>query len=458
MEEKHQNQRVIEAQPGPQTQFLQCEADIAIFGGSAGGSKSYSVLLDVLRGIEYPKCRDLILRRQLKDLTDEGGMIDDARDVFGATGAKYNGSKNHFKWPSGAAVSFGHMEDARKDHLRYKSKQFARIYFEELTEFEKHQFFYMPSRNRSVCGMKPYMRGTTNPHPGWVADLLIEAGYVDQNTGLAIEEMSGVIRYYVMDGDHMKWFDSPEQCKEAYPDRTPTSFTFIRSRLEDNKILLDNDPDYLTKLQNMSRVERLRLLEANWVVAPAAGLYFRRDWFNTAHRLPDFKRIVRAWDLAGSKSNAKKKDNKLDYTAGALMGVTKDNSIYILDLKHFKDTPAKVREMVLATAQADKEQWGRVKILLPQDPAQAGADQADQYTRMLAGFNVRTKRPTGSKITRAEGLSAHTENGHVFLYSALWNDALITECEQFPDGEHDDIVDAISDGFNELIGKKSGFV
>jgi len=72
----------------------------------------------------------------------------------------------------------------------------------------------------------------------------------------------------------------------------------------------------------------------------------------------------------------------------------------------------------------------------------------------LAGFNVRTKRPTGSKITRAEGLSAHVENGHVFLYEATWNEPLITECEQFPDGEHDDIVDALSDGFNELINRK----
>ncbi len=153
---------LIQAQPGPQTQFLECDADICIFGGSPAGSKSYSILLDVNNGSHLPKCRDLIVRRQLKDLTDEGGLIDDARQVFCATGAVYNGQKNAFKWPNGMSVIFGHMENAADSHLRYKSKQYARIYFEELTEFEAHQFWYMPSRNRSVCGIRPYMRATTN--------------------------------------------------------------------------------------------------------------------------------------------------------------------------------------------------------------------------------------------------------------------------------------------------------
>lgn len=457
--ETGESQRIIEPQPGPQTQFLECEADIAIFGGSAGGSKSYSILLDVIRGVELPKCRDLIVRRQLKDLTDEGGMIDDARDVFGATDATFNGSKNHFKWPSGAAVSFGHMEDAKKDHLRYKSKQFARIYFEELTEFEEHQFFYMPSRNRSVCGINPYMRATTNPHPGWVADLLIEAGYVDPETGFAIEEMSGVIRYFVMDGDNRYWFDSVEECKVEWPDKDPTSFTFIRSRVEDNKILLEQDPDYLKKLDNLPRVERMRLKEANWIVAPAAGLYFKREWFHTAHRLPNFMKIVRAWDLAGSKTKVgpKKTSSKLDYVAGVLMGVTADKTYYILDLKHFKGTPAEVRSNVLATTQADAEQWGRVTTRIPQDPGQAGVDQMDAYSKLLSGYRIKFVRPTGSKVTRAEGMSSQVEAGNVFLLNGRWNEQLIMEAEQFPDGAHDDIVDAMSDAFNELAGKKSSF-
>ena len=445
--------RIIEAQPGPQTMFLECAADVAIFGGSAGGSKSYSIVLDVLRGCEYPGCRDLIVRRQLKDLTDGGGMIDDCRDVFGATGATYNGQKSAFTWPSGASVTFGHMENAADSHLRYKSKQFARIYFEELTEFEEHQFWYMPSRNRSVCGIKPYIRATTNPHPGWVADLLIEAGYVDPITGLAIEHMSGVIRYFVMIGNKREWFDSVADCKAQHPDLNPTSFTFIRSRLEDNQKLLQANPDYKKNLENMPYVERQRLLYANWIVAPAAGLYFKREWWNIAHRVPldGFKTMVRSWDLAGSKARTSTKTaSTLDYVAGALWGVTAERDYYLLDIKHFKGTPAEVQQMVKSTAEADRKQWGHVKVLIPQDPGQAGVDQIDTYSRILSGFDLKTRRPTGSKITRASGFSAQVEQGNVYLLYAPWNETVIKEHEQFPDGPHDDMVDANSDAINEL--------
>jgi predicted phage terminase large subunit-like protein len=454
-----ENQRVIEPQPGPQTQFLECEADIAIFGGSAGGSKSYSILLDILRGVELAKYRALILRRQLKDLTDEGSLIDDARDVFGAAGAKENGSTHSFKWPCGASVSMGHMENAAKDHERYKSKAYAAIYFEELTEFEKHQFWYMLSRNRSVCGMSPYIRATTNPKPGWVADLLIAGGYVDPDTGLAIEAMSGVIRYIIRDGDNIYWYDSVEEAQAEHPDEDPLSFTFIRSRLEDNKILLDNDPGYLKRIKGLGRVERMRLYDANWIVVPAAGLYYQRMWWHIAHRLPEFTALVRAWDLAGSKvkPGEKKKATDLDWVAGVLMGVTRDKKYYIIDLKHFKGTPGQVRDLVRSTIEADREQWGRVLTRIPQDPGQAGVDQIDNYSTLLAGYRVKFVRPTGSKITRTEGFSSQVEHGNVHLLYAPWNEKLITESEQFPDAAHDDIVDAMSDAFNELLAHKSSF-
>ncbi len=456
--------RVIEPQPGPQTHFLECSADIAIFGGSAGGSKSYSVILDILRGSELPKYRALVLRRQFKDLTDEGAIIDDMRDVFGATGAKENGTTHSFKWQSGASVSLGHMDNAEKDHLRYKSKSYAAIYFEELTEFLPHQFWYMPSRNRSVCGMRPYIRATTNPQPGWVADLLISGGYVDDETGLAVEEMSGVIAYLIRDkNDAIYWFKSVEEAKKAFPDDDPISFTFIRSKLEDNKKLLESDPDYVKKLNSLPYVERQRLLYANWKTKPAAGLYFKREYFHIVHRLPrnGFKKIVRAWDLAGSrKKNQKTKSqlSKLDFVGGPLIGITEEKNIYFIDVKHFKGTPAEVRKLVESTANADKQTYGNIVTqLMPEDPAQAGQDQADQYSRLLLGKSVKFHRPTGSKITRAEGYSSAAENGLIYLLYGPWNEAFLLEHEAFPDGDHDDLVDPAADGFNFLIKFKDNF-
>jgi predicted phage terminase large subunit-like protein len=271
--------------------------------------------------------------------------------------------------------------------------------------------------------------------------------------------MSAVIRYIIRDGDLIKWFDSEEEARAEYPKQRALSFTFIRSKLDDNQKLLEKDPDYLSKVQVLGRVERQRLLEGNWIIKPASGLYFKREWWHIAHRLPTFTKVVRAWDLAGSKAKTgpKKIASKLDYVAGVLMGITSEKTCYILDLKHFRGTPSDVRTSVLATTKADAEQWGRVTTRIPQDPGQAGVDQVDAYSKLLIGHRIKFVRPTGSKITRAEGLSSQVEAGNVFLLSARWNEQLITEAEQFPDGDHDDIVDAMSDAFNELAGRKSGF-
>src|SRR5436305_14925946 len=70
------------------------------------------------------------------------------------------------------------------------------VCFDELTHFTAHQFFYMVSRNRSTCGVRPYIRATCNPDAdSWVADFL--AWWIDPQTGLPIPERAGVLRYYI---------------------------------------------------------------------------------------------------------------------------------------------------------------------------------------------------------------------------------------------------------------------
>ena len=81
------------------------------------------------------------------------------------------------------------------------------IGFDELTHFSRSQFLYMLSRNRSTCGVRPYMRATTNPDAdSWVADFI--AWWIDQDTGLAIPERSGVVRYFTTISDEVIWGDS----------------------------------------------------------------------------------------------------------------------------------------------------------------------------------------------------------------------------------------------------------
>ena len=91
-----------------------------------------------------------------------------------------------------------------------------------------------------------------------------------------------------------------------------------------------------------------------------------------------------------------------------------------------------------------------VSIRLPQDPGQAGKEQAQALTRLLAGYSVKAIPVTGDKQVRADPFAAQVNAGNVFLMRAPWNGAVIEELRQFPSGRHDDVVDAAADAFNEL--------
>jgi predicted phage terminase large subunit-like protein len=159
--------------------------------------------------------------------------------------------------------------------------------------------------------------------------------------------------------------------------------------------------------------------------------------------LPAIIEKVRAWDLAASA--------KGDWTVGLLLGRADtpalDHSFIVLDVVRFRGPPEEVRRMVKIVAQADG--YG-VKVWLPRDPAQAGADQADSYIRMLSGFPVQAERMSGDKATRADAAASQANIGRISLLRAPWNAAFIEELASFPRGVHDDQVDALSLAFSKL--------
>ena len=110
----------------------------------------------------------------------------------------------------------------------------------------------MLSRNRSTCGVKPYVRATCNPDSDkWVADFV--SWWIDQDTGYPIRERSGVIRYMCVVNNVIYWGDSPEELAKDHnimPEDCK-SVTFIASQLQDNKILMKSDPSYLANLKTM---------------------------------------------------------------------------------------------------------------------------------------------------------------------------------------------------------------
>ena len=308
----------------------------------------------------------------------------------------------------------------------------------------------MMSRNRSTCGVHPYIRATCNPDSdSWVARFI--AWWIDQDTGYAIPERSGIIRYFIRLDGEIHWGDTrdelaakyhvdPELCKSA---------TFISSSIFDNKVLLKADPGYLATLNALSLVEKERLLRGNWKIRPAAGLYFKRDMFRIVREIPDkIVSIARAWDLAATVVTPNSPDP--DRTASCLMARLRNGQYIILDVQRRALNAADVRALMVNTAKADRAQHPNVRITVPQDPGQAGKAQAASMAALLAGYSMTTHTVTGSKVTRAEPFAAQVQHGAVMVLAGAWNDAFFDELEGFPDALHDDQVDAASDAFTAV--------
>ena len=438
----------VRPQAGPQEAFLATAADIALYGGAAGGGKSWAILAGPLRHIDNPEFGAVIFRRNSVQVRNEGGLWDESSKIYPLIGATPSESILQWKFPKGSKLKFSHLEH-EKTKYDWQGAQIPFIGWDELTHFTRSQFLYLLTRNRSTCGVRPYMRATTNPDAdSWVADFI--AWWIDQETGYAIPERSGVIRYFTAVGGEIVWADTPDQLLARYPDLTAhdtKSFTFITASVFDNKILLEKDPSYLGNLKAQSLVERERLLNGNWKIRPSAGLYFTRSYFPVVDAAPANARRVRAWDLAGTEAE---EGQTPDWTAGLKMSRDEHGTFYIEHVERLQASPEKVERAIINTASADGQP---VRIRIPQDPGQAGKSQAKYLVGQLAGYDVKTQRVTGDKVTRARPASAQAEAGNIKIVRGGWNEAFLNEVENFPStNAKDDQVDALSDALDELIG------
>lgn len=439
----------LRPQPGPQEMFLSSPADIVIYGGAAGGGKSYALLLEALRHIDKPNFGAVIFRRNSNQITAEGGLWDTALDIYPYVGGRATQNpRPTFRFRSGAKVSFAHLE-YEKDKLAWQGSQIAFIGFDELTHFTESQFFYMLSRNRSICEVSPYVRATTNPDvDSWVAGFI--SWWIDPDTGYPIPERSGAIRYMVRINNKIYWADTTQELVEqtGCDIEHCKSVTFIASRLSDNKILMTKDPGYVANLKALPEVEMERLLNGNWKIKPAAGLFFKRSQVTMIEEVPkDVIKWVRGWDLAATSES---EGGEPAYTSGVLMGKRRNGRYVVADVYNKRDSADEARQAIKTTAQIDKAKYRRVKIKLPQDPGQAGKAQAESFIKFLAGFNVMTERESGSKETRAEPFAAQWQHGNVDVVIGAWNEEYFSQLESFPESQFKDMVDASSTAFSEL--------
>lgn len=289
----------IEPQKGFQSIFLSSKADIAIGGGAAGVGKSFALLLEALRFTSINGFGAVIFRRTTPMIKNKGGLWDESVQIYSALKNPPESIEGKYKhrFYSGATVEFRHMEH-EKNRFDWQGSQIPLIGFDELTHFTEEQFFYMLSRNRSTCGVKPYIRCTTNPQPyGWLKDFIGWWLYPDDYEieglqGYPIQERAGVLRYMIREKGQIIWGDTKEevisQCPHIFTDEYRESLkhsnveftdlvksvTFIPGSLKENKLLLAKDPAYLGNLMSLQEEDKVRLLGGCWKVLKDESLLF----------------------------------------------------------------------------------------------------------------------------------------------------------------------------------------
>lgn len=443
----------IGPQDGPQTLASQTAADIAIYGGQAGGGKTFWLLMEAARFTNVPGYGGVVFRESYKDIRNEGGLLDESFELYPGLGATLVESRLEWVFPvHECKVSFSYMQ-SDGDLTGWMGSQLAFIGWDELTHFSKRMFFYMLSRLRTSCGIMPYVRATCNPDPdSWVAEFI--AWWIDPVSGFPIPERAGVLRYFVRVGDDVKWADDAASLQIYCGDgQRPLSVTFIGASLDDNKKLLAKNPSYKSNLAALATVERERLAKGNWKIRRGKGDFFRKEWFGAIveHKdVPKFERMVRYWDRAATEPSEKNPDP--DWTVGVLMGRTQSGVSYVVDVVRMRGTPGAVEACIKATAE-NEPGVGQVQ---EQDPGAAGKAEVYHLQRNLPGLPIMSATVGGAKkCVRWVPVSSASEKHLVKIVRGAWNSDFLDQLESVgPDDKeyaHDDDADALAGAHRSLL-------
>jgi predicted phage terminase large subunit-like protein len=442
-------------QPGPQFAFLSTPADIAVYGGAAGGGKSWALLFEPVRHLARPGFGATIFRRTYPQVTAQGGLWDESIALYPRLRGRPNITDRRWQFPSGASVKFAHLQH-EKDVLDYQGAQIPLVGFDELTHFTEHQFVYMLSRNRSTCGVRPYVRATTNPDAAsWVARWV--EWWIDPSTGYPIPGRAGKLRWFVRDGETLRWADSRDDLARDWPDKAAhaKSFTFVPARLEDNRVLQAKDPGYRGNLEAQGRVQRERLLRGNWLVSAAEGEwpadYFGRHLYFADWPAPDDRTLrVVAWDPSkGSDATHG------DYSAFAVLLRDSRGNLYA-DALGSQRWPVE---------EAIDQGLELCRIWQPD----AFVVEVNQFQELIKPMLLRRAKELGvpppvytitnavKKEVRIRRLGPYLEQRTLRLKGGSTGARVLAEqLMTFPEGEHDDFPDALEMALRTMIKVHNG--
>lgn len=387
------------------------------------------------------------------DIGIAGGLWDSVTELLHPFNVKTNNTKHSITYTSGHKIQFEGLEH-EKDKLKFQGGQFGFAFFDELTHFTETQFLYILTRMRSMSEVnKTCVAGSCNPDAdSWVREWV--DWYIDDK-GFVIPERSGKIIWFVNTPDGVKFAENKEYLLQYDEDamKDALSFTFIHASLSDNKKLIDIDERYESKVKATDYVNRARLLDGNWNIRAESGLLFNESWFDI---VDDFELkaediLCRGWDLASTEKSKANKDP--DWTVGVLLVYRPSERVYyILDVVRVRKSPHARTELMKATAEKDGKS---VAQRFEEEGGSSGKDQKHAIVKEFRslGLNVSFFKPKDSKSQRVmgkEGLSAIAETRVVKLVRGDWNKELLGELHAFPDGSHDDQVDALNNAYMYL--------
>ena len=237
--EEEKERIVFKPNVGPQTEFLAAGEQDVLYGGAAGGGKSYAMLVDPLRYMHIKEHRALLLRKSMPELRE---LIDKSRELYpkAFAGAKFREVEKIWRFPSGASLEFGYL-DRDADVYRYQGQSYTWIGIDELPQYHSPDIYnFLRSSLRSVDPDIPvFMRSTGNPGnvgSQWVREMFVEPG--EPNTAFDV----GI--------------DTPNGKKYI-------SRRFIPAKLQDNPYLMQTD-DYYIMLASLPEVQRKQFLDGDW--------------------------------------------------------------------------------------------------------------------------------------------------------------------------------------------------
>lgn len=397
--------------------FLRSQALEAFFGGAAGPGKSWGLLMAALQYVDVPGYNALLLRPTLGEFEQPGGLIDVSHEWLSGTDAWWHGGNREWSFPSGAKLRFGYLRN--QGHLaQYKGPSYSFCGFDELTSFPETLYRGMFRILRQAIGVLDdvpvRMRAASNP--GDIGHAWVKSWFVD-------------------------------------PKSRETGVDYVPAKIADNPFM-DYDA-YLLSLSHMSPVDRMRLINGDWDVMEEGGKFRREDFeIIDESEVPKPTKVVRYWDLAATEVSASNPDP--DYTCGLRLEASPGGVYVVRHIVHGRFADDRVEKIVRATAAEDGP---GVDVYIEQEPGASGKLLVSHFKReVLARYAVHAGLPRGGdKEVRSRPIASKVADKMVQVVRQVGLPGVLTafldECSLFPNGAHDDFVDALSGAHSKLTDR-----